>query len=179
MEPYMTTAAALDLRNYTHDDLAGIRQTILDIHADAYAGDMTEFDERFPWFVDHWGGHPDFSCVIAYSGDEPVGFAYGAPANPHREWWREHLDPAPEKDRTFSFSELAVRKKYRKAGAAERLSRALMDGRDEDLAVLLVDVEHPRVQALYESWGYRKVGERQPFPDSPVYAVMLTELPLR
>jgi ribosomal protein S18 acetylase RimI-like enzyme len=175
----MTTAATLDLRRYTHDDLAEIRQTILDIHADAYAGDMTEFDERFPWFVDHWGGHPDFSCVIAYSGDEPVGFAYGAPANPQREWWREHLDPAPEKDRTFSFSELAVRKKYRKTGAAERLSRALMDGRDEDLAVLLVDVEHPRVQALYESWGYRKVGERQPFPDSPVYAAMLTELPLR
>ncbi len=34
------------------------------------------------------------------------------------------------------------------------------------------------VQALYESWGYRKVGERQPFPDSPVYAVMLADLPL-
>ncbi|MER6632350.1 GNAT family N-acetyltransferase, partial [Streptomyces sp. NPDC000987] len=28
----------------------------------------------------------------------------------------------------------------------------------------------------YESWGYRKVGERQPFPDSPLYAVMLKEL---
>jgi hypothetical protein len=65
------------------------------------------------------------------------------------------------------------------AGAAERLSRALLDSRDEDLAVLLVDTEHPRVQALYESWGFSKVGERQPFPDSPVYAVMLTELPLR
>ena len=34
------------------------------------------------------------------------------------------------------------------------------------------------VQAMYESWGYRKVGVRQPFPDSPVYAVMLAELPL-
>jgi ribosomal protein S18 acetylase RimI-like enzyme len=175
----MTTAATLDLRHFTHDDLAEIRQTIIDIHADAYADDMTEFDERFPWFVDHWGGHPEFACVIAYDGGEAVGFAYGAPANPQREWWREHLDPAPEKDRTFSFSELAVRKKYRRIGAAERLSRALMDGRDEDLAVLLVDVEHPRVQALYESWGYRKVGERQPFPDSPTYAVMIAELPLK
>ena len=63
-------------------------------------------------------------------------------------------------------------------GEAERLHRALMDARDEDLAVLLVDVTHPKVEALYESWGYRKVGERQPFPDSPLYAVMLAQLPL-
>ncbi|MFG1806205.1 GNAT family N-acetyltransferase [Streptomyces sp. NPDC049040] len=174
----MTTAAALDLRHYTHDDLAQIRQTILDIHADAYADNMTEFDERFPWFVDHWGGNPGYACVIAYDGDEAVGFAYGAPATPEREWWREHLDPAPEKHRTFSYSELAVRRNWRKKGVASCLSRALMDGRGEDLAVLLVDVEHPKVQALYETWSFRKVGERQPFPDSPVYAVMVANLPL-
>ncbi|MFI0899392.1 GNAT family N-acetyltransferase [Streptomyces sp. NPDC020983] len=174
----MTTAPALDLRHYTHDDLPRIRQTILDVHAAAYAGEMTEFDERFPWFVDHWGGNPGFACVIAYDGDDAVGFAYGAPGTPGREWWRDHLDPAPEKHRTFSYSELAVVPRWRKKGVAELLSRALMEGRVEDLAVLLVDVEHPRVQALYESWGYRKVGERQPFPDSPVYAVMIVELPL-
>lgn len=171
--------ADLVVRHFTHDDLPQIRQTLIDIHADAYADAMDDdFNQRFPWFVDHWGGNPGFSCVIAYDGDEAVGFAYGAPAAPDREWWREHLDPAPEKHRTFSFSELAVRKNRRKTGAAAVLSRALMDDRDEDLAVLLVDPAHPRVQALYETWGYRKVGERQPFPDSPVYAVMLIDLPL-
>jgi hypothetical protein len=41
-----------------------------------------------------------------------------------------------------------------------------------------VDTTHPKVQALYESWGYRKIGEGQPFTDSPVYAVMLADLPL-
>lgn len=85
----------------------------------------------------------------------------------------------PEKHRTFAYSELAVGKNYRKQGVSERVTRALMEGRGEDLVVLLVDVEHPRVQALYESWGFRKVGERRPFPDSPMYAVMLAELPLR
>ncbi|MEU0411741.1 GNAT family N-acetyltransferase [Streptomyces griseorubiginosus] len=175
MEPSLM---AVDVRRFTHTDLPNIRQTLIDVHADAYADAMDdEFNQRFPWFVDHWGGNPGFDCVIAYDGDEPVGFAYGAPANPYREWWREHME-APEKDRTFSYSELAVRTKWRKAGLAERLSRALLDGRDEDLAVLLVDTEHPRVQAMYEAWGFRKVGERQPFPDSPVYAVMVVELPL-
>jgi hypothetical protein len=33
--------------------------------------------------------------------------------------------------------------------------------------VLLVDPDHPNVQALYGSWGYRQIGIRQPFPDSP------------
>ncbi|MEV8542579.1 hypothetical protein [Streptomyces sp. NPDC051572] len=46
------------------------------------------------------------------------------------------------------------------------------------MGVLQVDVEHPRVQALYEDWGFKKIGEQQPFPDSPVFALMLAELPL-
>ncbi|MEU1943625.1 N-acetyltransferase [Streptomyces sp. NPDC020125] len=174
------SAAGLDIRHFGHDDLADIRQTIIDLHAAAAGPDRDDdFKKKFPWFVDHWGGHPEFSCVIAFDGDKPVGFAYGAPANPGREWWREYLDPAPEKELTFSYSELAVIPEWRKQGVAERLTRTLMAGRDEVLVVLLVDTEHPRVQALYESWGFRKVGERQPFPDSPVYAVMLAELPLK
>lgn len=179
MEPILS-AADPDVRRYSHDDLPKIRQTLIDVHTDAHADAMDdEFKQRFPWFVDHWGGNPDFDCVIAYDGDEAVGFAYGAPAVPSREWWRECLDEAPVKSRTFAYSELAVRQTYRKQGLGALLSRALLDERDEDLAVLLVDVTHPRVQALYESWGFRKVGERQPFPDSPVYAVMLAELPLQ
>lgn len=173
------SAANLEIRRFAHADLPEIRQTLIDVHTDAQAEAMEdEFNQRFPWFVDHWGGHPGFSCVIAYDGDKAVGFAYGAPGSPGREWWREYVDPAPEKDRTFSYSELAVSPGWRKQGMSERLTRTLMEGRDEDLVVLLVDIEHPRVQALYESWGFRKVGERQPFPDSPVFAVMLAELPL-
>ncbi|MFJ6983150.1 MULTISPECIES: GNAT family N-acetyltransferase [unclassified Streptomyces] len=173
------TTPTLELRHFGHDDLPEIRQTLIDVHDDVYAAEMeNEFNQRFPWFVDHWGGHPEFACVIAYDGDEVVGFAYGAPAKDEREWWREHLDPAPEKSRTFHFSELMVREQWRKTGAAERLHRALMDARDDDLAALLVDVTHPKVKALYESWGYRKVGEDQPFPDSPVFAVMVAKLPL-
>ncbi|MGW1463142.1 N-acetyltransferase family protein [Streptomyces sp. NPDC002308] len=168
-----------EVRHFTGADLPEIRQALLDVHRDAYADAMDdEFNRRFPWFVDHWGGHPEFACVIAFDADEPVAFAYGAPAAPGREWWREHVDPAPEKDRTFSYSELAVVPKFRRTGTAELVTRALLDGRAEDLAVLLVDTEHPRVQALYESWGFRKVGRQQPFADAPVFAVLLAGLPL-
>ncbi|WP_262508392.1 GNAT family N-acetyltransferase [Streptomyces spongiicola] len=167
----------VQLRQYKHDDLHEIRQTLIDVHADAYADQMDDpFVQRFPWFVDHWGGNPGFSCLIGWDGSEPAGFAYGAPATAGSEWWREHVTEEPENPSTFSLSELTVRPKWRKTGAAEQLHEALLASRDEALAVLLVDTTHPRVQALYESWQYRKVGERQPFPDSPVYAVMLRSL---
>ncbi|GGX46269.1 hypothetical protein [Streptomyces chryseus] len=29
------------------------------------------------------------------------------------EWWRAHLDPAPDKSQTFSYSELAITPKWR------------------------------------------------------------------
>ncbi|MFI7020137.1 GNAT family N-acetyltransferase [Streptomyces sp. NPDC050164] len=174
---HLLTTTAVELRRFGHEDLQDIRQTLLDVHADAYADEMEdEFNQRFPWFVDHWGGHPGFSCIIGYDGGEPVGFAYGAPATPGREWWREHLSEPPADDSTFSVSELMVRPQWRKTGTAERLHAALLEDRPEALAVLLVDPDHPKVEALYEAWGYRRIGNRQPFPDSPNFAVMLRDL---
>jgi hypothetical protein len=71
-----------------------------------------------------------------------------------------------------------VRPSWRRTGASVQLHHTLPASRHEDLAVLTVDTIHPSIQAMYESWGYRKVGEDQPFPDSPLFAVMLAELPL-
>lgn len=172
----MTTAPAIDLRRYGHNDLPDIRQTLLDVHADAYFERRhEEFVQRFPWFVDHWGGREGFACVVAYAGGEPIGFTYGAPGEPGREWWREYLAEEPADPSTFSVSELMLRPTWRKQGLGERLHTALLADRPEALAVLTVDIKRPRLQAMYESWGYRKIGERQPFPDSPLYAVMLLD----
>ncbi|TGG78495.1 N-acetyltransferase [Streptomyces albus] len=175
MEPSMTTT--VQLRRFTHPDLPAIRQTLLDVHADAYADTLnTEFTQRFPWFVDHWGSNPGFTCVIGYDEGEPVGFAYGAPATPGREWWRDAPIQPPADPSTFSVSELMVRPRWRKTGTAKRLHETLLEDRPEALAVLLVNPEHPKVEALYETWGYRRIGNRQPFPDSPNYAIMLRDL---
>ncbi|MYS17341.1 GNAT family N-acetyltransferase [Streptomyces sp. SID4982] len=176
----LVTAVGLDIRHFGTEDLTEIRRTIIDLHAAATGPDRDDdFKKKFPWFVDHWGGKEGYVCVIAYDDETPVGFAYGAPLDEGREWWREYVREVPEKHRTFAFSELAVHPSKRKQGVSDMLTRALFENRPEDLAVLLVDVTHPRVQSLYERWGFKKVGERRPFPDSPVYAVMLAELPLR
>ncbi|GAA2683488.1 hypothetical protein GCM10009864_65570 [Streptomyces lunalinharesii] len=170
---------SIDLRHFTTHDAGTIRTMLLDVHDDCYADQQLEpfhERERFGWFVDNWSAHPDFACVVAYDGGEPVGFAYGAPAAEGQEWWRKSLDPAPDHSQTFALSELMVRPRWRKTGASELLHTELVEQRPEAMAVLLVDSTHPKVQRLYESWHYKKVGEHQPFPDSPTYAVMLRDL---
>ncbi|AEW94082.1 MULTISPECIES: GNAT family N-acetyltransferase [Streptomycetaceae] len=169
----------LTLRHHNRDSAAQIRDLLLDIHDECYADSTDEFDqrERFAWFVDHWSSSPGFSCVIGYEGEQAVGYAYGAAAPESREWWRgTKYQPHNGHRATYHLSELMVRPKWRKTGAAQSIHEALFAERPEHLAALLVDTEHPKVQALYEGWGYRKVGEDRPFADAPLFAVMVREL---
>ncbi|MFJ3365804.1 GNAT family N-acetyltransferase [Streptomyces anthocyanicus] len=169
----------IDLRLHEGKSLpSGFKQMLIEVHADAYADAMNdEFNQRFPWFVDHWSAMDGFTCVVAFEGEEPAGFAYGAPQQAGREWWRStHFEPNNGYTATYAVSEVMVRPKWRKQGISDRLHEALLKECSTDLAVLLVDVTHPKVQELYERWGYEKVGEQQPFADSPVYAVMVKRL---
>jgi GNAT superfamily N-acetyltransferase len=177
MEPHDVTK--MELRHFTHDDLDDeLRQVLLGVHADAYSSAMDDpfnHTERFASFVKVWGDRQGWTCVVACDDGEPVGFAYGAPATEGREWWREHWTPDGDTS-TYAVSELMVRPRWRKTGVAERLHTALLQDRREALAVLLVDTTHSKVQHLYEMWGYQPVGTRQPFADSPLYAVMVKPL---
>ncbi|MFE3506225.1 GNAT family N-acetyltransferase [Kitasatospora sp. NPDC059160] len=168
----------IELRRYQHDGLPeGFRQLMLDVHDDAYADRRHEpFVQRWSWFLDRWSSKPGFVCVVAFDGAEPVGFTYGAPMADGAEWWRPFVEPAPARTATFAVSELMLRPRWRGQGVSQQLHEALLDGRPEALAVLSVDTARPKVQALYESWSYRKVGEEQPFEDSPLYAIMLRDL---
>lgn len=167
----------IEIRLYGREDLPTIRQILIDVHADVYVEEMDDpLNQRFPWFIDHWSSNSGFACAIAYDGGTPAGFCYGAPAKPDREWWREHWSPPGEDASTFAVSELMTRAKWRKTGLSSRLHNELLATRPEALAALLVEPTHPKVQKLYESWGYEKVGTRQPFADAPLFAVMVKQL---
>lgn len=106
-----------DLRHFQHGNLPEVfGQMLIDVHADAYADQMDDpFHQRFAWFVDHWTGMDGFSCVVAYDGDEPVGFAYGAPLASGREWWRSTAyEPNNGSSSTYAVSEVMVRPSWRK-----------------------------------------------------------------
>ncbi|MEU1149202.1 GNAT family N-acetyltransferase [Streptomyces sp. NPDC005863] len=169
----------MDLKTYTHKDAADIREMLLDMHDAVYDGGEDRFHERerFAWFVDLWSGKGGWSCVVGFDKGAPTGFAYGAPFEPGK-WWKGSERPAsvaPEAT-VFALSELMVMEKWRKRGISTKLHEALVDSRSENFATLLVDTTHPKVQALYETWKYEKVGEQKPFEDSPVFTIMVKPL---
>ncbi|MEV7543853.1 hypothetical protein [Streptomyces sp. NPDC089915] len=73
----------LELVHHDHSTAKAIRQTLIDVHAEVYADQKDDpFVQRFPWFVDHWGGNPGFTCVIGYEQGEPVGYPAALPRQP-------------------------------------------------------------------------------------------------
>ncbi|MFJ8855011.1 hypothetical protein [Streptomyces sp. NPDC102437] len=77
--------------------------------------------------------------------------------------------------RTVSLNEIVVRKAWRGRGVAWQLHEAWLTHRAEERVTLLVNPLNGdgAVQAVHEAWGYRKLGDQQPFADSPVFSVML------
>lgn len=167
----------MDLKHYTHDDARDVRALLLDIHDEAYADDPNPFHsrERFAYFVDLWSSRPDWLCVSGWEEGGPVGYAYGSALKPGG-WWKGHPRPSDLKGSVFALSELMVVPKWRGTERAQQIHDALLKDVTADLVALQVEVEHPRVQALYERWGYSKVGESQPSEDSPQYSIMVRKL---
>lgn len=175
----------VQLRRYTANDLPEIRPVLLDVYAEVYADtlhvpftSLARFDQRL---TNHAGG-AGWEAVIGYDGDQPVGYAYGAPLRRGARWWSHMTTPLPkgfaEEDgsRTLALFELMVRAPWQGTGAAHRIHEDLLRPRPEERVTLLCDPEHPRVLALYASWGYRHVGDQQPFPDGPRFSVLVREL---
>ncbi|MEV3896507.1 GNAT family N-acetyltransferase [Streptomyces anulatus] len=182
----MTTDIAI--RHYTGAQAPSIRQVLLDVYAEVYAEpartDPFASLDRFAEGLDGWSARPGWSCVIGYDGDQPVGYAYGAPLPEGARWWGGLLTDVPAGVtaetgiRTYALSELMVRTSWRKTGTARRLHSALLSPCREERATLLVDQNHPKVHALYESWGWQTLGDIRPrLPDAPLFHAMLLPLP--
>ncbi|MFH8991702.1 GNAT family N-acetyltransferase [Streptomyces sp. NPDC017940] len=177
----MTAPTELELRRYGHTQAAGIRGLLLDVHDEVYEGvdDPLAPRDVFAGFVDRWTGKQDFACVVAYDRTRPVGYAYGAPLSAATTWW-EKVEPALDAGfmaetgtRTFALSELMIRTPWRGTGASRLIHDELLRGRPEERVTLLVHEEHPKVRALYESWGYEPVGVTRPFAGAPVLCAMV------
>ncbi|MFJ1788259.1 hypothetical protein ACIOML_28625 [Streptomyces anulatus] len=71
-----------------------------------------------------------------------------------------------------------VREPWRKTGTARQLYSALLSPRREERATLLVDRDHPKLRALYRSWGWTTLGDLRPgLPDAPLFHAMPFNLP--
>jgi GNAT superfamily N-acetyltransferase len=174
-----------DIQHYTHADATELRPLLLDVYADVYADDTDPFAavDRFATGLDGWSSRPGWTCVVGYDDGQPVGYAYGSPLPPNARWWNGLQTAVPidvveeTGQRTYALSELMVRTPWRKTGTARRLLDALLADRPEERATLTVDQAHPKVHALYQSWGWRTLGDLQPgIPGAPLMHVMLLDL---
>ncbi|MEF3119491.1 GNAT family N-acetyltransferase [Streptomyces chrestomyceticus] len=182
----MTTGMAI--RHYDHRHAAELRPLLLEVYAEVYAEaaktDPFATVDRFAQGLDAWSTKPGWTCVVGYDGDQAAGYAYGAPLVAGAPWWGgllSDVDPDLIEEtgsRTYALSELMVRVPWRKTGVSRQLHDALLEGRPEERATLLVDQSHPKVHALYESWGWQTLGDLRPrLHGAPVFHAML--LPLR
>ncbi|KPI08945.1 hypothetical protein OK074_3469 [Actinobacteria bacterium OK074] len=178
------TVDVLTLSYYKREHLPRIRRMLVDVYAEVYTREAVESPffsvERFEERLSGHASGPSWACVAGEIGGQPVGYAYGR-LDSVREW-HGILDPVDSSVRdygeqgTFGLCEIMVRRPWRGNGIARCIHDELMGQRQEARASLLVDGTHPKVRALYESWGYRKVGQMQPFGDSPRYDAMVLDL---
>lgn len=180
---------SLVLRHY--EGVESVRRIIVDIHVEVRQRDfgLTGPFYSAERFSERLSGHSaatGWGAVVAFDGTEPAGFAYGTPLAPTTRWWAGMTTPLPDGcttetgRRTLALNEIVVRGAWRGTGLARRIHEELLGSRREERVTLLVNPKAGggKVQRVYERWGYEKIGEQQPFPDSPVFAAMMRE-PLR
>ncbi|MEU5158413.1 GNAT family N-acetyltransferase [Streptomyces sp. NPDC020875] len=174
---------------FRHLDAAGleaVRHLVLAVHTEVRHQDfgMTgDFHSgaRFDLRLSAYAARPGWAAVIGYDDGEPAGFCFGIPLAADTRWWRSMNPPLPaglvreDGHRTVALNEIVVRKRWRGTGAARRLHDTWLARRTEERVTLLVDpgAGGGRVKTVYESWGYRTLGEQQPFPDSPRFTAMI------
>lgn len=176
----------ITIRRYGVDHLDVIRPTLVSLYAEVYEKEIGEDPffsvDRFQGRLTGHSKRPTWEAVVAFDGGEAAGYAYAAALPTHTGWWSHQLEPLPEAEtietgkRTLALYELMVGQHWRGTGLAQRIHEALLSERTEERVTLLVESTHPKVRSLYESWGYRSIGDQQPFEDSPIYATMLRSL---
>jgi GNAT superfamily N-acetyltransferase len=182
----MSDQVTIDVREGA--EAASLLDEILPAYEEVYAEppynegprDVADFIERFQRQAER----PGFRLSAARAGGELLGFAFGYLLPADTKWWDAALTPLPADftaetgTRTFVIIELAVRAPWRRQGVAGNLHAALVGGLAVERVTLTMrpEPEAAPAQAAYERWGYRTVGQSQPWDEAPVYNSMVLDL---
>jgi ribosomal protein S18 acetylase RimI-like enzyme len=159
-------------------------ELVLPVYAEVYAEPpYLEGPAEVEDFARSWPGRvaaPGFRLVTAAEDGHVVGFSFGHQLTAGTRWWAGALEPLDVDidewpGRTFAVIELAVLAGHRRRGLGRRLHEQLLADVEAERATLAVrpepEVAHAR--AMYEQWGYRRVGQMRPAPGLPAYDVMV------
>jgi GNAT superfamily N-acetyltransferase len=181
----MPEPARLVLSHHSSAELDGLRDELLDVHADANAEFL-----HLPFFaveafwkrLQGYSGGLNFDLVAGRIDGQLVGYAFGSTLPADTAWWSAGLQDAKDPDvtretgtRTYAFREFLVRRAFQGHGHGRRLHDELLSGRPEERATLLVRPDNP-ARELYLRWGWTTVGRIKPGPEFPDYEAMVLPL---
>ncbi|WP_307826238.1 GNAT family N-acetyltransferase [Micromonospora humida] len=147
----------------------GLMDELCEVYADAYGQvpgeDATVKVDAFRGRATGALGARNYELVTARVGDGLVGFVFGYSLRQDRDWFAG-LQPAPEEgftderggERTVVLAEIEVRKAWQGQGIGRGLHDAFLRGRREERATLSANPAATATHALYEGWGWQRVG---------------------
>ncbi|MBL6278235.1 GNAT family N-acetyltransferase [Micromonospora fiedleri] len=150
-------------------DAAGLMDTLCEVYADAYGEvpgeDANVKTDAFRDRATAALSARNYELVTARTGDELVGFVFGYSLRQDRNWFAG-LDPAPEPgftderggERTVVLAEIEVRKAWQGKGVGRGLHNEFLSGRREERATLTANPVATATHALYQRWGWQRVG---------------------
>ncbi|MGW1198840.1 N-acetyltransferase family protein [Streptomyces sp. NPDC002536] len=178
--------ADLDLNRLNGEEADERREALADVYEEAYAEKLDGAFRSRPAFLDRLAAYvqrPGFELVTAREGNELVGYVFGFGIAPSGTWWGgfrgevpSHVSVLTGQGKVFAISELMVRPPWRRRGIARRLHDELLTGRSEDLGTILVDPKNTPARSAYYAWGWEKLGDIQPFDNSPVFESLVRQL---
>ncbi|MEV6927082.1 GNAT family N-acetyltransferase [Dactylosporangium sp. NPDC051485] len=181
----MQNGDPLALRHTGPTGLDELQQQILRVYSASHADQMHN-----PWF------HPDqfwdrlinlyaptraFDLVSGWRDEEMVGYAFGSARDTDNPWPEirrvlPHLQPDQP---VYIFREFAVHPDWQRRSYGHEIHDELLRNREEQVAQLLVRPDNGPALAAYHSWGWVKATTKQPFPDSPVFDLLILDLTVR
>jgi len=175
----------LVIERFDAEGMRQLRVELLAVYAEVYAhrlGDPFFSEENYWALLEGYASREGFLLVTGRVGGELVGYALGYTLPACSGWWRGLRTPVDlallveDGRRTFGITYMMVREAWRRRGYARALHDALLADRIEERAALLVRPENVPATSAYQSWGWQKLGELQPFDSAPVYDAMVLEL---
>ena len=169
--------------------IQALRDEIVDAYVDAYwerQKDPFRSVENYWSRVTQYSAAPGFTAVTGRRAGGLECYSFGFPLPVGARWWNglvsdvDSLFLEETGCRTFALAELAVRRRSQRRGCARALHDSLLRQRPEERATLFVRPGNAPATSAYRRWGWRKIGEIQPTPESPHFDAMLLPLdPLR
>ncbi|MGH3901521.1 MAG: GNAT family N-acetyltransferase [Pseudonocardiaceae bacterium] len=164
----MPSAHGLILTHHTGAEAAELMDELCDVYADAYGAvpgeDTWEKSSAFRERATAALQGINYSLVTAHADDQLVGFAFGYSLRPEGGWW-DGLQSAPPPgfteetgSRTVVLSEIEVRRAWQGKGIGRAVHDAFLSQRAEKRATLASNPQAADTHALYERWGWQKMG---------------------